>query len=219
MKKTTRVLVALLALTLVTSCFVGGTFAKYVTSIEEAADNARVAKWGVSGTVTGGAFATSYEAHDGETELDITVESSTEDKLVAPGTNGTFTGVSLTGTPEVAVKITKTATVTINDKWIDEEGAFYCPIVVTINGTPISGLECTDANDFAGKIKAAIELGSGEYEPNTNLATITNMNGNYTWAWAFDGDNVSDTYLGDQAALGNAGTIAIAASAIVEQID
>lgn len=36
----------LFALVLITSCFVGGTFAKYVTS-KSASDSARVAKFGV----------------------------------------------------------------------------------------------------------------------------------------------------------------------------
>ena len=43
--RTMRAAVLLLALVLITSCFVGGTFAKYVTS-GDAADLARVAKWG-----------------------------------------------------------------------------------------------------------------------------------------------------------------------------
>ena len=42
--RTLRAAVLMLALVLITSCFVGGTFAKYVTS-GEAGDNARVAKW------------------------------------------------------------------------------------------------------------------------------------------------------------------------------
>lgn len=42
--KTMRVAGLLLALVLVTSCFVGGTFAKYVTS-GHGNDSARAAKW------------------------------------------------------------------------------------------------------------------------------------------------------------------------------
>lgn len=45
----------LVVLTLITSCFVGGTFAKYVTE-NEGMDTARVAKWGVEVTVTGDGF-------------------------------------------------------------------------------------------------------------------------------------------------------------------
>ena len=45
--KTMRVAGLLLALVLVTSCFVGGTFAKYTTG-NYGEDNARVAKFGVA---------------------------------------------------------------------------------------------------------------------------------------------------------------------------
>ena len=221
MKKTTRVLVALLALTLVTSCFVGGTFAKYVTDIGSATDNARVAKWGVTGSITGEAFAKTYEAHDGTTAFDITVESSTEDKVVAPGTNGTFTGIALSGKPEVAVKVTKTATVDLSDWEVD--GAYYCPLAVTIEGTTLNGNDYDSAAEFAADIKAKIEAGTGEYAANTDLSTVDALNGDYTWAWAFENGveqtNALDTKLGDKAVNATADTITITVAAIVEQID
>ena len=53
MKKNSKLMRAsfvLLVLTLITSCFVGGTFAKYVSE-GEGTDSARVAKWGVEVTV------------------------------------------------------------------------------------------------------------------------------------------------------------------------
>ena len=41
-----------------------------------------------------------------------------------------------------------------------------------------------------------------------------------SWKWAFEGnDNVKDTYLGDQAAAGNAATISLSVTATVTQID
>ena len=62
MKKTKlmRAALLLLVLTLITSCFVGGTFAKYTTS-EKGSDTARVAKWGVEITANGATFAEAYE--------------------------------------------------------------------------------------------------------------------------------------------------------------
>lgn len=222
MKKNTmmRLASALLVLVLLTTCAISGTFAKY-TYTTNGADNARVAKWGVKGSVTGTAFATEYDAHDGDTEFDITVKSDTTDKLVAPGTNGTFTGVKLQGTPEVAVKVTYTATVEL-DGWEVKDGAFYCPIVFTINGQTIKQ---DDTNDTADKleaaVKAAIESGNGEYPVNTNLSTIAALNGDYAWAWEFGdpANNVNDTFLGDAAADGEAATISLAVVALVEQID
>ena len=49
----------LLVLTLVTSCFVGGTFAKYVVG-SQAGASARVAKFGVGITANGSLFASEY---------------------------------------------------------------------------------------------------------------------------------------------------------------
>ncbi len=81
--RTLRAAVLMLALVLITSCFVGGTFAKYVTS-GEAGDNARVAKWGVSITrlhATGDIFAKEYDAIAGQ---DNTVIAGGEYKVISP---------------------------------------------------------------------------------------------------------------------------------------
>lgn len=120
MKKnwTMRVAVALLALTMITSCFVGSTFAKYVTKAQ-GEDNARVAKWGILLTVEGNAFATQYEAENQDyidAGGEYSVVASNEDQVVAPGTNSEQVGQTLvatvTGTPEVATRYAMTGTVT-----------------------------------------------------------------------------------------------------------
>lgn len=120
MKKnwTTRVAVALLALTMITSCFVGSTFAKYVTKAE-GTDNARVAKWGILLTVEGNAFATQYEAEDQDyidAGGEYSVVASNGAQVVAPGTNSEQVGQTLvgtvSGTPEVATRYAMTGTVT-----------------------------------------------------------------------------------------------------------
>jgi len=110
--RTMRAATLLLALTLMTSCFVGGTFAKYVTS-DTATDTARVAKWGIEVLATGNLFGTDYEVNSAAATADrITatsnnVNSSNTDNIVAPGTKNTegFT-VKMSGTPEVAYKMT-----------------------------------------------------------------------------------------------------------------
>ena len=106
----TKVAVLMLALVMVTSCFVGSTFAKYVTRAE-GQDNARVAKWGVLVSVEGNAFATEYEAEDEaytEDGGELSVVASNDDQVVAPGTNSDQVGQTLvgsvTGTPEVAAR-------------------------------------------------------------------------------------------------------------------
>ena len=129
MKKnwTMRVALLIVALTLITSCFVGGTFAKYVTGASYE-DTARVAKFGVLLTIDGDSgFATKYATDDTTYKGAYTVEAT--DKVVAPGTPAGLktetseTEVSqenyraeatdenkaltfgISGTPEVAVRI------------------------------------------------------------------------------------------------------------------
>lgn len=54
--------------------------------------------------ITGDGFKTSYGKDDVTSNVKKdTVISSTEDKVVAPGTDGTFGSVKISGTPEVAV--------------------------------------------------------------------------------------------------------------------
>ncbi len=106
MKKTNsmRVAVAMLALTLITSCFVGGTFAKYTTS-ENGGDSARVAKFGVNIDAGKSTFLDEYEANDETYNGKYSVASSDGKKVVAPGTSGEIDLFSISGTPEVAVRI------------------------------------------------------------------------------------------------------------------
>ena len=231
--KTMRVAALLLALTLMTSCFVGGTFAKYTTG-EQGSDFARVAKWGVeveveSFNLFAADYATEIDANKGIFTNNYTVSSATSDRddVMAPGTSGTFANIAITGTPEVAVDVSVVATVTVSDNWI-VDGDFYCPIVFTIGSTKISGLDCTDADDFEGKIKKAIDDFSKKYDPNTDLTSI-DANFDISWAWAFEGStdaedltygqtDVKDTKLGNQAVAGDL-SITVGVKITVEQVD
>ena len=115
MKKnwTMKVAALMLALTMITACFVGSTFAKYVTRAQ-GEDNARVAKWGVLLTMESDLFDTTYEADDNTfvgqgddyTNPAISVASVNEDKVVAPGTTNDGFKATIVGTPEVAVRYT-----------------------------------------------------------------------------------------------------------------
>jgi len=234
MKKnsTMRVAALLLALTLMTSCFVGGTFAKYTTG-NDASDSARVAHWGVVVAVTGQAFAENYKDAVTDNEAEMTVKSSTGENIIAPGTEGTFTGVSVTGSPEVDVNISTVATITI-DGFMLAGDVFYCPIIVHINDKDYCGLDYTSATAFASALKTAIEVANGDYDANTDLATIDGLNGDYEWEWAFetgdhncnttlehsvDQSDGRDTELGNRAANGYLNKITIAVSTTVTQID
>lgn len=98
-----RLASALLILTLLTTCMISGTFAKYTTQAT-GEDTARVAKWGVTVSAHTDLFATSYTNTNNDSGT-VTVKSEDTDKLVAPGTTGTGLGVTSGGTPEVSYEM------------------------------------------------------------------------------------------------------------------
>ena len=124
-----RVASVLLVAVLLSTCAIAGTYAKYTTS-QTGSDSARVAKWGVNINAGGAMFATS-EAGSTVTK---TVLSSDTDNVVAPGMTGNMAAIEISGSPEVAVKVTHVATVTV-EGWIINTDEFYCPIVVTVDFT------------------------------------------------------------------------------------
>lgn len=218
--KMMRLASVLLVAVILTTCAISGTFAKYVTS-DNGFDNARVAKFGVGITANGSTFATEYVTDDTNVVGTIakSVISSDADKLVAPGTKGDMVNMTLSGTPEVAVKVTYDATVTLNDKWTDGTD-FYFPLNIKVNGTLVNLSSATDAAGVQTAIENAIESYSKNYAPNTDLGTVGADSLAISWEWAFEGnDDAKDTYLGDQAAAGNAATISLAVTTTVTQID
>lgn len=223
----------LLVATLMSTCTISGTFAKYVTSAE-ATDTARVAKWGVSITPNGAMFEKEYAKDDSTYTLGAnTVVSSDEWKVVAPGTTKAMTEVLLQGTPEVATRVTYEATVNLNG-WTLSDSSEYCPIVFTIEGQTY-GTNDTDATNKSANVaalkeavKEAIKKCGKDYAPNTNLYA---MNGDYpsvSWAWPFQtgaddaakaANDVKDTDLGNKAAAGNHAVVQLTIATTVTQID
>lgn len=218
----------LLVLVLVTSCFVGSTFAKYTVS-ESGFDTARVAKFGVNILANGTMFAREY---DEGTAVKSVIST---DKVVAPGTSGEMVRMAISGTPEVAVNVQYAATLTLNDKWKDKEGNFYCPLRITIatseGNEHYYGLDYTNATLFAQAVQDAIGHFNAQYAAGTDLSTITadgsKLAPTVSWAWAYEGTGThtvtqtdeKDTYLGDQAAKGNAAEIQLTVQTTVTQID
>lgn len=106
-----RIAAVLLIVTLLSTCAISGTFAKYVAKAD-VEDSARVAKWGIKIETTSNLFSDKYAATDegylaaGGT---YSVESDNGDVVVAPGTssdqleNGGFSA-KLSGKPEVATR-------------------------------------------------------------------------------------------------------------------
>lgn len=238
--RTMRAAVLLLALVLITSCFVGGTFAKYVTS-GDAADHARVAKWGVTVTAhgTGDVFAKEYDAVAGQ---DNTVIAGGEYKVIAPGTkkeNATL--VTLSGQPEVAVNVTYSAEhFSLTGNWAsDDTGTFYCPLIIKVTGkvdgaaktVTINCAEKKNKEEVAEAVKAAVAACSATYGPKTDLSTaaVAGDGLKISWEWPFEGTanpgqtDEKDTYLGNQATKTatpeNLPSIYIPVTATVTQID
>ncbi len=213
-----RLASVLLVAVILTTCAISGTFAKYVAS-GNGSDSARVAKFGVTVTGTGETFAKTYEKHDGSFTVAANTVVSTED-VVAPGTSGSMAAFTLTGTPEVAVKVTFAGTLELGDKWVDSASAYYCPIEVTVGSTVFKGTTYASAAEFETAVNDKIATYSKDYAANTDLSTIGVDAPAISWKWAFTGnDDVKDTYLGDQAAAGNAATISLDVTATVTQID
>lgn len=211
----------LLVLTLITSCFVGGTFAKYISE-GQGEDTARVAKWGVEVTGAGDAFAYRYNADDKASGVGVSVESNVP--VVAPGTSGTFKGVTLSGTPEVAVKIDTVATIEFTGDWT-ADGKYYCPLIFNINGVEKRGSDYTSVEEFAQDLKNGIEgAASGVVDAGENLANSTKIPvllrpGKITWRWEYSGDDAKDTQLGNAATGNNPPTISLKPEITVTQID
>ncbi len=207
----------LLVAVLLSTCAISGTFAKYVTSAD-ASDAARVAKWGVTVTADAeGTFAKEY-ASDTADYAAATVISS--EKVVAPGTSGVLANVAVTGTPEVAVRVSYTATLDLGDNWVDANGAYYCPLEITVNGTTYKGTDSqyTDVNAFETAVNNAINGFTQDFA--ANKAINYNADTSITWKWAFEGnDDVKDTALGDAAAAGKAATIDLKMTVTATQID
>ena len=216
MKKTKVIrIVCLVAMcALLSSCVMTGMFAKYATS-GGGEGEAQVAKWGVTVSAAGGAFSTKYIADQGVTEGDnLEVASSTEAKVVAPGTKGVLVDGAISGQPEVAVKVTIAPTLTLTG-W-EVNSADYCPIVFTV-GDKDYKIDGGDITTVAG-LKAAVEAAIAntvEYAPNTDLAKDIDV----SWKWPFhvsDENDKKDTAL---ANLATAPTIKFEYTITVEQID
>lgn len=186
----------LLVLTLVTTCFVSGTFAKYVSE-GEGEDAARVAKWGVKVEIAGDGFKTTYGKDEVNANVDgPTVVSSTTEKVVAPG--GEFY------CPLVfTIGDTKINGLDYSSTTAGGEGSFESAIKTAIQNATTK-----------------------EYEAGTDLSAAgEGITYSWTWPFqnatgtATNQDDELDTLLGDNAANGQPATISITVTTMVTQID
>ena len=200
--RTMKLACVLLALVIMTSCFVGGTFAKY-TSTTTGSGTATVAKW--SFTVNGSEFATT-EASTLTFNLFDTIndtgntedEADVADGKIAPGTAGSFALV-VKNTSEVNAKYTITLT---------ETNTSNVPLQYSVDGNTWVDSVTELTMDSLTDVAIAQD---GE-------ATVT-----VYWKWGYEGGHEgqtdeTDTALGI-AAQGTAPTVVIAATLTATQVD
>ncbi len=103
--KMMRIAAVLLIVTLLSTCAISGTFAKYITT-GEGEGSARVAKWGIEITMEDNLFEAQYETDDADYEGEYSVVSADGADVVAPGTKKDDAIVAtIKGTPEVATRL------------------------------------------------------------------------------------------------------------------
>ncbi len=223
MNKMMRLASVLLVAVLLSTCAISGTFAKYTTAAN-VSDSARVAKWGVSISMTGEGDKTTFKkeyASDTDGYTSATVSSTVD--VVAPGTDGVLGSAFITGTPEVAVEVSySTTSVTLSGDWMIDDDAntetpevFYCPIVIKINGKAIDTSSATTIETWQTTVQNAINTNPGaknQYAAGTDLSKLSDNSTNpapvITWEWAFEGAEGSNQTDAKDTALGNNANVA-----------
>ena len=187
--KMMRIASILMVATLITTCAISGTFAKYVTRAS-GEDTARVAQWGIILGISGGdAFDTQYPASD-EAYLEAGGEYSVVsagalgdneiEKVVAPGTSSKEIEMNLVatvkGTPEVAARYAITGTV--NDIVLAAgEYTDYTNLVptTTADGTTYGYTDTFELEENYSPVKWNLIIRKGSTELNVADALYANL--------------------------------------------
>ena len=207
--RTMRVAVLMLALTLITCCFVGSTFAKY-TSTYNGQDTVVVAKWDVASNVDGAETFTLFNTvKDSDAENN---ETDVATGMIAPGTTGEFT-YEVSNSSDVTAEYTITFTIT----WAC--GLTATDLVFTVE----DGYTLVADNSVPGKTTYTIKATGSE-----NVTDVISMGEaaneiTITWTWAFDADDTTvDNAIGEAAkdAENNAArTVTVDTQIVVNQVD
>ncbi len=195
--KTLRIASVLLIAVLLTTCVIGGTFAKYTTTLNATEATARVAKWEITDGTSAletltidNLFATTYDGNG-----DTSVVSNGTDKLVAPGTTGTVTFPKIVNNSEVAVEYTVTVTI--------EETTTGGDIPLTYTATGWTVAEGNTTTNYTYTYTGQLAANGGAIDGKV-----------MTWAWAFA--ETDETSLGTAA---TSSTVTVNASIVVNQLD
>lgn len=213
--KVMRIASVLLIVTLLSTCAISGTFAKYV--VTGAADaEARVAKWGVvvdvKGQLTDSKYATDDTTYNPYNSSDRSVTVKAREDVVAPGTKApTVDGIegmqaTISGTPEVATRFQ----LNFNEDWTeitlpageyrdwtssDPDATFtieedYKPIVLKLSFTKLDG-NTSHSFDVEGGVQDIIDklnTFSAGNDLKADFAPNSHVNATFklTWAWPFE---------------------------------
>lgn len=174
--KTMKMILITLLIAMIALVLVSGTYAKY-TSSASGSDTARVAKWSFNvgendivakDTFTFDLFKTITDT-DGKTETDVV--SANADKVIAPGTSGSFDLV-LENKSETSAKYGIIYTVT---------NTASIPVQFSVNG-----------KDWTDNLANVVESDTDtKLDANNGRKTIK-----IQWKWAYDGDDTTDVNLG-----------------------
>jgi len=205
------VMIALLC-AILSTCLLSGVMAKYLT-VGNGGGSGRVAKWGVAVAVgTDELFKPEYK-NVGDDTIVLALNN-----VLAPGTSGTSASFTVSGTPEVACRVSIDATGSSITGWTVAGAAVYEPVLWTLKkgGTPVVA---ADGVDFATLLTAINAVGSAEYAAGTDLSAVTDFNYTVEWAWAFSSGaagDANDTYLADK---GTAPSVTFVFKITIEQIN
>ena len=207
--KTMRMILITLLIAMIALVLVSGTYAKY-TSSASGSDTARVAKWSfivggndivAENTFTFDLFKTIKDT-DGKDETDVV--SANADRVIAPGTSGSFDLV-LENKSETSAKYSVTYTVTNTES---------IPVQFSVNGT--------DWKDNIEELNISTSATDTKLDANNGTKTIT-----IQWRWAYENTKENATTEEKKATdekdmtLGKAGTakLIVQADVTATQID
>lgn len=236
----------LCACALITSCFVGGTMAKY-TSTASGSDTARAAKWSI--LVNGKDIATAENQQmdfdlfgtvagdtgvhnnyiDGELDNDadvMDIDATTGDTIIAPGTAGQF-NLEITNMSEV------TADITIK---LAEQDTGDIPILYSFGDADswhtykdlAAQVDSTYDGDWGSMLAALSDLGDRTALDRVQPAETVSIPVYWTWAYEkedgvegadYAQTDASDTAIGVAAAAGTPQNVTITATVTATQVD
>lgn len=245
--RTMRTASVLCACALITSCFVGGTMAKY-TSTASGSDTARAAKWSI--LVNGKDIATAENQQmdfdlfgtvagdtgvhnnyiDGELDNDadvMDIDANTGDTIIAPGTAGQF-NLEITNMSEVTADITIELAETQNTGNIPILYSFGDADSWHTYDDLVALVDSTYNGDWGSMLAALSNLGDMTALDRVQPAETVSIPVYWTWAYETEYDvegedyaqsDASDTAIGVAQASGTLQNVTITATVTATQVD